>query len=46
MAEIETSPDGSVWRSRGNRELFARGGNVAAGYWHNEAATAATFVDG
>lgn len=45
--EIEIRhPDGSACAAGETGELFARGGNVAAGYWQNEAATTATFVDG
>lgn len=45
--EIEIRrPDGSRCAPDEAGELYARGGNVALGYWRNEAATAETFVDG
>lgn len=45
--EIEIRhPDGLVCNPGESGELYARGGNVAKGYWQNETATATTFVDG
>lgn len=38
--------DGSCCDTGETGELYARGGNIALGYWNNDAATATTFVDG
>lgn len=45
--ELEVrGPDGEPCAVGTQGELFVRGNNVAQGYWQNESATRATFVEG